>query len=90
MSTRPKITALVSTYHKYAHAQHICDRFLEGYGWNGRHHRPEMDLVSIYVDQVDEERDVSRERAERFPLLNIYPSIAAALTERGISQGASV
>jgi len=83
MSTRPKITALVSTYHKYAHAQHICDRFLEGYGWNGRHHRPEMDLVSLYVDQVDEERDVSRERAERFPQLDIYPSIADALTLGG-------
>ena len=83
MSTRPKIAALVSTYHKYAHAQHICDRFLEGYGWNGRHHRPEMDLVSLYVDQVDEERDVSRERAERFPQLDIYPSIADALTLGG-------
>jgi len=83
MSTRPKIAALVSTYHKYAHAQHICDSFLEGYGWNGRHHRPEMDLVSLYVDQVDEERDVSRERAERFPQLDIYPSIADALTLGG-------
>ena len=29
MGTRPKIAALVSIYHKYAHAQYICDRFLE-------------------------------------------------------------
>ncbi|MFH1570237.1 MAG: hypothetical protein ABIL09_19755, partial [Gemmatimonadota bacterium] len=79
MSRRPRIAALVSTYHKYAHAQHICDRFLEGYGWNGRHHRPAMDLVALYVDQVDE-RDVSRERAARFPQLRIYPTIADALT----------
>jgi hypothetical protein len=82
MSTRPKIAALVSAYHKYAHAQHICDRFLEGYGWNGRHHRPEMDLVALYVDQVDE-NDLSGERAARFNQLTIYPTIADALTLGG-------
>jgi hypothetical protein len=84
MGTRPKIAALVSIYHKYAHAQYICDRFLEGYGWNGRHHRPAMDLVSLYVDQVDE-RDLSRDRAARFSQLNIYPTIADALTLGGSS-----
>jgi len=40
MATRPKIAALVSVYHKHAHAQHIADRFLEGYGWNGRRFSP--------------------------------------------------
>ena len=53
MSTaRPKIAAVATTYFKYSHAQHIVDRFLEGYGWNGTHHHPPMDLVSLYVDQV--------------------------------------
>ncbi len=40
MPQRPKIAAICTIYHKYSHAQHIVDRFLEGYGWNGRHHRP--------------------------------------------------
>ena len=62
MATRPKIAALVSVYHKHAHAQHIADRFLEGYGWNGRHHRPEMDLVSLYVDQVKPKPEDPKER----------------------------
>ena len=44
MAKRPKIAAIVTIYHKYAHAQHIVDRFLEGYGWNSRHHYPPMDL----------------------------------------------
>jgi hypothetical protein len=88
MNKRPRIAALVSIYHKYAHAQHIVDRFLEGYGWNGCHHRPEMDLVSLYVDQVNVEPpepeegqryDVSRERAARFDQLECYPTIADAL-----------
>jgi hypothetical protein len=82
MSKRPRIAAIVTVYHKYSHAQHIVDRFLEGYGWNGRHHRPEMDLVSLCVDQV-EEGDLSRDRERRFPLLRIYPTIADALTLGG-------
>ena len=65
-SSRPKIAAVVTTYFKYSHAQHIVDRFLDGYGWNGAHHYPPMDLVSLYVDQVGA-NDLSRERAARHP-----------------------
>jgi len=79
---RPKIAAIATTYHKYAHAQHICDRFLIGYGWNGAHHKPEMDLVSLWVDQV-KENDLSRSRAREFPVMKIYPTIADALTLGG-------
>ena len=61
-----------------SHAQHFIDRFLEGYGWQGRHHRPPMDLVSLYVDQFPE-RDLSRDRAERYNV-KIYPTLAEALT----------
>jgi hypothetical protein len=77
--TRPKIAAIATTYFKYSHAQHIVDRFLEGYGWNGTHHHPPMDLVSMYVDQVNN-RDHSRDRAKRFPSMKIYPTIAETLT----------
>lgn len=70
---------MVTAYFKYSHAQHIVDRFLDGYGWNGTHHYPPMDLVSLYVDQVPD-NDLSRERAARHPGMKIYPSIAEALT----------
>ena len=83
MSTpRPKLAAVVTTYFKYSHAQHIVDRFLYGYGWKGTHHRPPMDLVSLYVDQVGE-GDLSRSRGEQFPSMRIYPTIAEALTLGG-------
>jgi hypothetical protein len=82
MNHRPRIAAIGTTYFKYSHTQHIVDRFLEGYGWNGRHHRPPMDLVSLYVDQVGE-NDISRERAKEFPTMRIYPTIADALTLGG-------
>ena len=77
--TRPKLAAITTTYFKYSHTQHIVDRFLEGYGWNGTHHHPAMDLVSLYVDQIGD-RDLSRDRAKRFPSMKMYPTIAEALT----------
>lgn len=58
------------------------DRFLYGYGWHGVHHYPEMDLVSLYVDQVGE-GDLSKSRGEQFPAMKIYPTIAEALTLGG-------
>ncbi len=88
MADRPKIAAITTVYHKFSHTQHIVDRFLEGYGWNGRHHRSEMDLVSLYVDQVDPDPkggrpDLSRDREARFPQMTIYPTVADALTLGG-------
>ncbi len=78
-SSRPKIAAVTTTFFKYSHTQHIVDRFLEGYGWNGEFHHPPMDLVSLYVDQVGA-RDLSRDRARRFPGMKIYPTISETLT----------
>lgn len=80
--TRPKIAAIATVFFRHSHAQHIVDRFLEGYGWNGTHHRPEMDLVSLYVDQIGG-TDLSRDRAARFPSMKMYPTIAEALTLGG-------
>ena len=79
---RPKLAAVCTTYFKYSHAQHIVDRFLEGYGWNGTWHHPPMDLVSIYIDQIRED-DVSKTRVEQFPSMKLYPTIAEALTLGG-------
>ena len=82
MTKCPKIAAIVTEYRQYSHGQHIVDRFLEGYGWNSRHHHPPMDLVSLYVDQRPES-DLSRDRAERFPQMKIYPTVADTLTLGG-------
>ncbi|MBL9128724.1 MAG: hypothetical protein JNL97_13805 [Verrucomicrobiales bacterium] len=79
---RLRLAALTTVFHKYSHSEHLVDRFLEGYGWEGRHHRPEMDIVSLYVEQVGD-NDLSRERAARHPGLKLYPTIAEALTRGG-------
>lgn len=80
--TRLKLAAVITVYRKYAHAQHIVDRLLDGYGWHGTYHHPPMDLVSLYVDQVGPD-DLSRERASRHPEMKIYPTIAEAVTRGG-------
>ena len=41
-----------------------------------------MDLVSLYVDQIGD-RDLSKDRAKRFPSMKMYPTIAEALTLGG-------
>jgi hypothetical protein len=82
MSTRPKLAGITTRFFKYSHTQHIIDRFLDGYGWNGTHHRPEMDLVSLYVDQVAGD-DLSRERGARHPQMKLCSTIAEALTLGG-------
>jgi hypothetical protein len=81
-TNRPKLAAVTTTYFKYSHTQHIVDRFLDGYGWNGTYHYPPMDLVSLYVDQVGS-RDLSRERGQRHPDLKLTKTIAEALTLGG-------
>ena len=79
MNSRPRIAAIVTEYRKFTHGQHFVDRFLEGYGWNGRHHRPQMDVVSLYVDQRPE-GDLTEDRVRRFPQVTLCDTIAAALT----------
>ncbi len=76
---KEKLAAVVTVYRKYSHAQHIVDRFLDGYGWNGEYHHPPFDLLGLYVDQVGAD-DLSKEREQRHPSMKIYPTIEDALT----------
>src|SRR5690242_2354911 len=81
-STRPQIAMLITEIRKNSHGQVILDRFLEGYGWESAHHRPVVDVVSLYVDQTPP-GDLSRDRAARHPQMKIYPTIAGALCQGG-------
>ncbi len=79
---RPRLAAVVNVYQKLYHAQHIVDRFLDGYGWDGTYHMPPMDVIALYVDQVGP-HDVSRERLLRHPTLKLYPTVEDAITLGG-------
>ncbi len=73
-----KRIAVITTIYRYlSHAQHFADRFLVGYPREGRWHRPNMKVVSLYVDQKPE-GDQSEDRAREFGFA-VYPTIADAL-----------
>ena len=74
---RKKLAIITTVWTYLSHAQHMGDRFLVGYPHNGGWHRPEMDVVSLYVDQKPD-GDQSGDRAREFGL-KVYPTIAEAL-----------
>src|SRR5437867_3287358 len=76
-----KVAIIATIVRKYSHAQHFVDRFLEGYGWEGRHYYPSARLAGLYVDQFPE-GDLARDRSRRHGV-PIYPSIEEALTLGG-------
>jgi hypothetical protein len=78
-SKRPRIAVLANIYKTHLHTQHIIDRILDGYGWGGVYYHPQLDVVSIFVEQRGE-GDLVPERAERHPQMKIYNSVAEALT----------
>ena len=78
---RKKIALIGTEVRRHSHAQHFIDRFLLGYAWENGWRRPDVDLVSLYIDQFPE-GDLARGTAARFEV-PIYGSIAEALTLRG-------
>jgi hypothetical protein len=75
---RKKIALIGTEVRRHSHAQHFVDRFLLGYTWEGGWRRPDVDLVSLYIDQFPE-GDLARAAAKRHNV-PIHPSIAEALT----------
>src|SRR5436190_7616368 len=78
---RKKIALIGTAVYKLSHAQHFLDRFLLGYAWGGGWRRPNVDLVSLYVDQFPD-NDLARATAKRHGV-PIYPTIEEALTLGG-------
>ena len=73
-----KRIAVITTIYRYlSHAQHFADRFLVGYPKEGSWRRPDMKVVSLYVDQKPE-GEQSTDRAREFGF-SVYPTIAEAL-----------
>lgn len=77
-TSQPKRLAIITTIYRYlSHAQHMGDRWLIGYPLEGEWHKPNVKVVSLYVDQKPE-GDQSAERAKEFGF-SVYPTIAEAL-----------
>ena len=72
-----RIAILATIYRLQSHAQHMGDRFLVGYPYGGVWRKPNVKVVSLYVDQKPE-GDLSGARAREFGF-EVYPTVAAAL-----------
>src|SRR3984885_14507329 len=72
---RPKRIAIITTiFRLQSHGQHIGDRFMVGYPFEGEWHKPNTQVVALYVDQKPE-GDLSGARAKEFGF-EVYPTIA--------------
>src|SRR5436190_2407520 len=73
-----KRVAIVTTIYRYlSHAQHMGDRLLVGYPFGGKWVKPDVKVVSLYVDQKPD-GDLSQARAREFGF-QVYPTIAETL-----------
>ena len=72
-----KIAVLATCFRPRSHTHVILENFLEPYLFNGHKIVPNMQIVSMYVDQFPQ-KDMSREVAKRYGI-RIYPTIAEAL-----------
>jgi hypothetical protein len=77
-AARKRVALLATEVREFSHAQHFIDRLAMGYAWAGSWRKPEVDLVSLYVDQFPD-NDLARSRAKRHGI-PIYPTVADALT----------
>ena len=81
MSDRKKIAAVITTYYPRSHADVIVTKYMKGFPTNERFRQPRVELVSIYLDQIDP-RDIGCGLAEAHDI-PIYSSIRQALTLGG-------
>jgi hypothetical protein len=76
-TARKKLAVVTTLWNYHSHAWHMAERFLGGYPFRGKWHKPAIDVVSAYVDQQPA-GDLSKRRAEESGF-TIYPTVAEAL-----------
>ncbi len=81
MADRKKIAAIVTTYYPRSHADVIVTKFLKGFPADDGLQPPQVEIVSMYMDQIHE-RDVGVDLAGEHGV-PIYNSIPKALTLGG-------
>ena len=81
MPERKKIAAIVTAYYPRSHADVLATKFLKGFPTDEGLLPPEVDVVSMYMDQIHD-RDIGRELAAQHDV-PLYQSIPQALTLGG-------
>lgn len=74
---KKKLAVVTNIWTDRSHAWHMAERFLHGYPVEGKWHKPPIELVSAYVDQIPD-NDLSAGRAKESGF-KVYPTVAEAL-----------
>ena len=82
MADRKKIAAVITSYFPRSHADVIVTKFLKGFPSDEELLPPEVDIVSIYLDQTHFREDIGVAMAEEHNV-PMYGSINQALTLGG-------
>ena len=85
MPPRKKIAAIVTTYFPGSHADLLVTRLVKGFPTTDGVVEPQVDVVSMYIDQVHPQ-DIGLELAGEHGI-EIFPSIRSALTLAQPSRG---
>jgi len=80
-ASNKKVAAIVTTYHRYSHADNLVTRFMEGYSIVGKSYPPPCRVASLYIEQVTD-TDIGRPLARQWGI-PLAKTAADALTLGG-------
>jgi hypothetical protein len=75
---------LGSVYRPQSNMQALADRFLVGYPYDGEWHTPNVQVVSVYVDQLERQADAA---PSPYQLAMTGTKVAPASAAKGIAGG---
>ena len=82
---RPLRLAILGSVYRYqSHMQTLADRFLVGYPYDGEWHMPNVQVVSVYVDQLERQADAA---PSPYQLAMTGAKVAPASSAKGIAGG---
>jgi hypothetical protein len=79
-----RLAILGSVYRHQSQMQTLADRFLVGYPYDGEWHTPNVQVVSVYVDQLERQADAA---PSPYQLAMTGAKVAPASAAKGIAGG---
>lgn len=76
--SRPKVAVITTAYFPNSHADVVATRLIKGYEWKGEHVDSRVEVVSFYLEQVDD-RDIGVAITDEYNIPR-YPTVAEAIT----------
>ena len=79
-----RLAILGSVYRQQSQMQTLADRFLVGYPYDGEWHMPHVQVVSVYVDQLERQADAA---PSPYQLAVTGAKVAPSSSAKGIAGG---